>query len=194
MCCSELQRVAACCSVLKRVAARCSMLQRVAACKHYLRASHTRCNTLQHAATHHKDICDTLQHIATHCNTLQHTATHCNTLQHTTTASVTHTRNRAAAHQRCLRTLSSLSLANILRNKKISSVTFCMSMLFRENLSKGSSVVMLYGQCSSKRTFVNFLPVLHPLHLLFYIRCLFLCPLHYPLNYCYLCLNVRVYV
>ena len=27
--------------------------------------------------------CNTLQHTATHCNTLQHTATYCNTLQHT---------------------------------------------------------------------------------------------------------------
>ena len=70
----------------------------------------TRCNTLQHTATHcnagycttefhvrsnrlrdcrgrvsqptHATYCNLLQHIATHCNTLQHSATHCNTLQH----------------------------------------------------------------------------------------------------------------
>jgi len=62
--------------------------------------SGTRCNTLQHTATHfqqqHKGRvpntpdklkywetathCNTAQHTATHYNTLQHTATHCNTL------------------------------------------------------------------------------------------------------------------
>jgi len=50
----------------------------------------TRCNTLQHTATHQNAIsmasysftsthCNTVPHTATHCNTLQHTATHCNT-------------------------------------------------------------------------------------------------------------------
>jgi len=39
----------------------------------------SRCNTLQHTATH----CNTLQRTATHCSILQHTAAHCNTLQHT---------------------------------------------------------------------------------------------------------------
>ena len=74
----------------------------------------SRCNTLQHTATHWStlehtaahcsalqnindevsditsqqlcsDVCNTLQHNATHCNTIQHTTTHCNTLQHTKT-------------------------------------------------------------------------------------------------------------
>jgi len=54
----------------------------------------TRCNTLQHTATHTCSCskllstkpwgdtatrCNTLQHASTRCNTLQHTATHCNT-------------------------------------------------------------------------------------------------------------------
>jgi len=73
------------------------------------------CITLQHSATHHKNVvhtmwdvrcstwavlritllqftathCNKLRHTATHCithcNTRQHTATHCNTLQHTAT-------------------------------------------------------------------------------------------------------------
>ena len=38
----------------------------------------SRCNPLQHTATH----CNTLRHTATHCDTLRYTATHCNTLQH----------------------------------------------------------------------------------------------------------------
>ena len=54
----------------------------------------TRCNTLQHAATHCTTVaycgytyipaCHGCSAISTR-NTLQHTATHCNTLQHTTT-------------------------------------------------------------------------------------------------------------
>jgi len=55
----------------------------------------TRCNTLQHTATHTRVLrkytrktyntathCNTLRHTATHCNTLQHTATHCKRLHH----------------------------------------------------------------------------------------------------------------
>jgi len=52
----------------------------------------SRCNTLQHAATHF----NTLQHTASHFNTLQHTASHCITLQHTATRC--NTLQRAATH------------------------------------------------------------------------------------------------
>jgi len=43
----------------------------------------TRCNTLQHTATH----CNakTLHHTMIHCNTVQDSASHCNTLQHAAT-------------------------------------------------------------------------------------------------------------
>jgi len=78
----------------------CSTLQQAA----------TRCNTLQHTATHqiigealeirkHHDHTathgNTLQHITTRCNT--HTATRCNNLQHTTTHC--NTLQHAATHQ-----------------------------------------------------------------------------------------------
>ena len=76
----------------------------------------TRCNTLQHVATHMtclvlarqlSDDCNTLQHAATHCDTSQYTrlvspwlasflmtATHFNTLQHTATHRNTHDSSR----------------------------------------------------------------------------------------------------
>jgi len=74
---------------------------------------HTRCNTLQHTATHchATDIyiwinCNTLQHTATHCNILQHTAAHCNTLQH------------AAAHCDTLQHTAKLSIYIFLWSNK----------------------------------------------------------------------------
>jgi len=93
VCCSVLQCVAVCCSVLQCVAVCCSVLQCVAVCcticcrqsryvdvnlitrifwdwrqrlpcrPHDMLTSISRCNTLQHTATH----CNTLQHAATLC-------------------------------------------------------------------------------------------------------------------------------
>ena len=54
-----------------------------------LRHAVTYCNSLQHThwsyvpQTTYWTRCNMLQHTATHCNTLQHTATHSNTRQHT---------------------------------------------------------------------------------------------------------------
>jgi len=68
---------------------RCNTLQHTATHCNTLQHTATHCNTLQHTAQHF----NTLQHTATHCNTLQHTATHCSTLQHTAThcRTTTHT-------------------------------------------------------------------------------------------------------
>jgi len=70
----------------------------------------TRCNTLQHAATHCNALFteltrdmphySTLQHATTHCNTLQHTATHCITLHNGATHRTqnSHVTCRTATH------------------------------------------------------------------------------------------------
>ena len=74
---------------LQHTATKCNALQHTAT--HFLHATqhsvaqaatchvHFTCSILQQSATH----CNKVQRTATHCNTLQHTATHCNTLQHT---------------------------------------------------------------------------------------------------------------
>ena len=121
VCCSVLQHIPACCTVS------CSVLQCVAVCRSKLQCAApccsvlqwnssespaddseaaTRCNMLQHAATHMEFLekesqvirshvtaihCNIMQYTATCCNTLQHTATlqhaatYCSTLQHTAT-------------------------------------------------------------------------------------------------------------
>ena len=59
---------------------RCNRLQHTATHRNALQRTVTHCNALQRTATH----CSALQHNATHCTALQHTATHCNTLQQRT--------------------------------------------------------------------------------------------------------------
>ena len=72
-------------NTLQHDATRCNMLQHAATHIFWSSvlalAGSLHCNTLQHTATH----CNTLQYTATHYNTLQYTTTHCNTLQHTAT-------------------------------------------------------------------------------------------------------------
>jgi len=90
---SLLQRDTACCGVVPIMCALIGVAYRGFVVVKMLHTRDTwistRCNTLQHTASH----CNTLQHAATlvrtlHTiyiymfNTLQHTATHCNTLHH----------------------------------------------------------------------------------------------------------------
>jgi len=67
------------CNTLQHTATHCSTLQHAATHCNTLQHTATPCNALPHTATH----CNALQHTATHCNALQHPTTHCNTLQHT---------------------------------------------------------------------------------------------------------------
>ena len=75
MCCSSvLQRIAVCCSVLQCVAVCCSLMQ-CAVCHNVSAAAH--CVKLQKGVE--RGCFDTDKRHYTRCNTLQHTATHCST-------------------------------------------------------------------------------------------------------------------
>jgi len=93
-CSSVLKFVAVCCRVLFLCVAVCHSFGFIFSndyivfqCINTRQHTATRCNMLQHTATHTLTYANALSHIPSniykHCNTLQHTATRCNTLQQT---------------------------------------------------------------------------------------------------------------